>query len=90
MILPPPEFHRSYTRVSFSDCQRLPFSREWHLTLMSNEISKSSPLSLNYDLNYASRGPAEPSLPPVQEPPAPPENPDMPVREPDPDMPNQI
>jgi hypothetical protein len=36
------------------------------------------------------RSPAEPSPPPIQEPPDPPENPDVPVREPDPAEPNQI
>jgi hypothetical protein len=36
------------------------------------------------------RSPAEPSPPPIQEPPNPPENPDVPVREPDPAEPNQI
>ena len=37
------------------------------------------------------RGPAEPTLPPVQEPTEPPENPDViPVREPDPDQPGEI
>jgi len=46
--------------------------------------------SSGYELSYRLRMPAEPTLPPIQEPPTPPENPDMPVREPDPDMPNQI
>jgi len=36
------------------------------------------------------RSPAEPSPPPIKEPPSPPENPDAPVREPDPDDPDQI
>jgi hypothetical protein len=38
----------------------------------------------------AFRSPAEPSPPPIQEPPEPPENPDVPIREPDPAEPNQI
>jgi len=46
--------------------------------------------SSGYELSYRLRMPAEPTLPPIQEPPTPPENPDMPLREPDPDMPNQI
>jgi hypothetical protein len=33
---------------------------------------------------------AEPSFPPIQEPPDPPENPDAPVREPDPAEPGEI
>jgi len=36
------------------------------------------------------RAPAEPSPPPIKEPPDPPENPDAPVREPDPTEPAQI
>jgi hypothetical protein len=36
------------------------------------------------------RNPAEPSPPPVKEPIDPPENPDMPIREPDPEDPNEI
>jgi hypothetical protein len=46
----------------------------------------------NIDLvaNYLLRTPAEPAVPPIQEPIDPPENPDMPVREPDPEDPGQI
>jgi len=36
------------------------------------------------------RTPPEPSPPPIKEPPNPPESPDAPVREPDPDDPEQI
>ena len=36
------------------------------------------------------RIPSEPAPPPIQEPPDPPENPDVPVREPDPEDPGQI
>jgi len=36
------------------------------------------------------RTPAEPSPPPIKEPTDPPENPDAPVREPDPEEPAQI
>ena len=39
---------------------------------------------------YELRSPADPQPFPVQEPPDPPENPDMPVREPEPEVPNQI
>jgi hypothetical protein len=41
-------------------------------------------------LKYEGRSPAEPTLPPITEPPDPPENPDVPVYEPDPEEPNQI
>ena len=39
---------------------------------------------------YRLRTPAGPEPLPIQEPPDPPENPDMPVREPDPEDPGQI
>lgn len=39
---------------------------------------------------YLLRAPAEPVPPPIQEPPDTPENPDVPVREPDPEEPGQI
>jgi hypothetical protein len=39
---------------------------------------------------YRLRMPAEPEPLPIQEPPDAPENPDMPVREPDPEDPGQI
>jgi hypothetical protein len=39
---------------------------------------------------YLFRTPAEPSPPPIQDPTDPPENPDVPIREPEPDEPNQI
>jgi hypothetical protein len=41
-------------------------------------------------LEYRLRIPAGPEPFPVQEPPDPPENPDIPVREPDPEDPGQI
>jgi hypothetical protein len=41
-------------------------------------------------LPYTLRAPVEPSPTPVQDPIYPPENPDVPVREPEPDDPNQI
>jgi len=43
-----------------------------------------------YSPSYALRTPAEPSVPPIQDPIDPPENPDVPVREPEPDDPGQI
>ncbi len=36
------------------------------------------------------RAPMESSFPPVREPEDPPENPDVPIREPDPEEPNQM
>lgn len=39
---------------------------------------------------YVFREPAEPSFPPIHDPIDPPENPDVPVREPDPEDPGQI
>ena len=39
---------------------------------------------------YELRTPAEPYPPPIQEPVEPPENPDVPIREPDPEDPGQI
>jgi hypothetical protein len=41
-------------------------------------------------ISYYLREPSEPSPPPIREPPTPPENPDAPVREPDPDHSDQI
>jgi hypothetical protein len=39
---------------------------------------------------YSLRTPAEPTFPPIQDPIDPPENPDVPIREPEPDDPGQI
>jgi hypothetical protein len=47
-------------------------------------------MRLNLNDDFALRSPAEPSFPPIQEPPDPPENPDAPVREPDPTEPGEI
>lgn len=41
-------------------------------------------------VEYFLRIPSEPSPPPIQDPIDPPENPDVPVREPDPEDPGQI
>ena len=43
-----------------------------------------------HSLEYQLRIPSEPEPFPIKEPPDPPENPDMPVREPDPEQPSQI
>lgn len=59
---------------------RLPFSWLWHQNSMHPDN----------DFHYQFRIPSEPEPFPVKEPPDSPENPDMPVREPDPDQPFQI
>jgi hypothetical protein len=53
---------------------------------MSIEVQFESRLLTLYHL----RAPADPFPPPIKEPPNPPENPDAPVREPDPEEPAQI
>jgi hypothetical protein len=60
---------------------QLPFVSFWHLNAMP---ANQQPLQ------YQLRIPAEPEPFPIKEPPDPPENPDMPVREPDPEDPGQI
>lgn len=52
-----------------------------HLSRMQKD-----PVSLSYQFRF----PSEPAPPPIQEPLDPPENPDVPVREPDPEDPGQI
>lgn len=47
-------------------------------------------LKYEFPFNYELRAPAEPSPSPIQDPIDPPENPDAPVREPDPEEPGQI
>jgi hypothetical protein len=47
-------------------------------------------LILPFDSDCDLRQPSEPSLPPIKEPPDSPENPDVPVREPDPVEPAEI
>lgn len=67
------------TAIHLSDVHRGVFL---HLNvLMQNDSASTS---------YAFRIPSEPAPPPIQEPHDPPENPDVPVREPDPDDPGQI
>jgi hypothetical protein len=65
---------------------RLPFEEVWHQTSMLREQRETMPALIDQYL----RTPAEPSPPPIKEPPNPPENPDAPVSEPDPDDPGQI
>jgi len=60
---------------------RLPFGRFRHLNFMPDGY---------YSIEYRLRIPPGPEPFPVQEPPDPPENPDLPVREPDPEDPGQI
>jgi len=43
-----------------------------------------------FPAGFEFRSPAEPAPPPIKEPVEPPENPDAPVREPDPEEPAQI
>ena len=57
-----------------------PIGSLWHLSLARRF----------HMLPYTLRAPVEPSPTPVQDPIDPPENPDVPVREPEPDDPNQI
>jgi hypothetical protein len=61
---------------------RLLFQRVWHLKAMQP--------NLDFVAEYVLRTPAEPAIPPIQEPVEPSENPDVPVREPDPEDPGQI
>jgi len=58
--------------------------------LASNPFGLASESHMKTQLEYRLRMPADPEPFPVQEPPDPPENPDMPVREPDPEDPGQI
>lgn len=71
-----PAFYSSTLDLAFG---RLPFHGLWHLTFEEMPMCE-----------YVFRSPAEPSPPPIQDPIDPPENPDAPVREPDPEEPGQI
>jgi hypothetical protein len=62
------------------------FAETMFAETMFAETQFETPAPVRYDL----RTPAEPSPPPIKEPPNPPENPDAPVREPDPGDPGQI
>ena len=65
---------------------RLPFTGVWHLSAMSLLARFAMP-SLNGQYPGTQ---AEPMPPRIKEPPNPSENPDAPVREPDPETPEQI
>jgi hypothetical protein len=67
--------------VHFSMESKLPLPEFWHPKIMLLEPFVEA---------YNMRTPADPTPPPIKEPPQPPENPDAPVREPDPDEPAQI
>jgi hypothetical protein len=58
----------------------------WHPKAMPLRMRVETSLPTRYHL----RTPAEPMPPPIKEPPDPEENPDAPVREPDPEEPEQI
>ena len=58
------------------------FHGVWHLNNMLPRV--------DFAADYSFRTPAEPVIPPIQEPIDPPENPDVPIREPDPEDPGQI
>ena len=58
-----------------------PFERFSHQNAMLVETQIETPSPTRHHL----RTPSEPSPAPIKEPPNPPENPDVPVREPDPD-----
>ena len=74
-----PAFYSSALIQLLELLDRLPFSGLWHLRLEEMPMSE-----------YVFRAPSEPSPPPIQDPIDPPENPDAPVREPDPEEPGQI
>ena len=63
-----------------------PFERFSHQNAMLVETQIETPSPTRHHL----RTPSEPSPAPIKEPPNPPENPDVPVRKPDPDDPAQI
>jgi hypothetical protein len=67
-------------RLQLQECQ-LPFRALSHLKVMQPVAAF---------LQFELRSPAEPMPPPIKEPTEPPENPDAPVREPDPEEPAQI
>ncbi len=72
---------RIQRRLALLEKARLPFISFQHQNAMqSNDPS----------FDYRLRIPSEPEPFPIKEPPDPPENPDMPVREPDPEDPGQI
>jgi len=64
----------------------LPFKRFWHQIAMQVVMRVQTSLPTQYRV----RTPAEPMPPPIKEPPNPDENPDAPVKEPEPDEPPEI
>lgn len=58
--------------------------------LHQNVMSIGIQLEKSSQFQYLLREPSEPSPAPIKEPPSAPENPDAPVREPDPEDPGQI
>jgi hypothetical protein len=72
----------SHQRLAPSANPRLPYISLRHLKSMIQFRGFTGDLHL--------RIPSEPLPPPIQEPLDPPENPDVPVREPDPEDPGQI
>jgi len=70
----------------FRQFGRLPFERVWHQSGMTRSSQWQPPAPVSLRL----RKPPEPSPAPIKEPPDPLENPDAPLREPDPDEPAQM
>jgi hypothetical protein len=89
---------RTCAGTAFSDRKEIPLSglAGKHPRLVSrltrSTQDKAGPrISREMKHSYDLRNPAEPMPPPVKEPPPEgPENPDVPVREPDPDEPGEI
>jgi hypothetical protein len=70
------------------------FGSQWWLPLkrFSHQIAMQLVMRVETSLptQYRLRTPAEPMPPPIKEPPGPNENPDAPIKEPEPDEPEQI
>jgi hypothetical protein len=73
---------------SGSDCTRRPSSGLCSLTDL--EAVPGGRAHFHWSRELKMRTPAEPTYPPIHQPIDPPENPDVPVREPDPEDPNEI
>jgi hypothetical protein len=71
-----------------SDCTRRPLSGLCSLTDLEAVLGCRARFYLSRTLE--TRTPADPTLPPIHEPIDPPENPDVPIQEPDPEDPNEI
>ncbi|MGB8967413.1 MAG: hypothetical protein WCC16_01305, partial [Candidatus Sulfotelmatobacter sp.] len=63
-----------------------PGGRFWHQSFMPNSARFGTLSPVHFGLGTS----PEPMPPPIKEPPNPPESPDAPVREPNPDDPDQI